>query len=721
MVFSEGAAQATNRKQFKVNRADYLESVIPDLYLDDDIAASSTYISLEDSIINTHITFAANVSKIIPITSNAAYPNMNNASGLAPFFCKQTESTHITPFLFEKDIMYPLGRSLSEFTTSADFKLFIDNELLPATRLNVPTSSLTHTDLLARLGWFYILNTCGTPYAPSSYVSNQLATIYTGNTLRTVDGINGLTEYIWRNYGSCGLLSNLKLIPSLFLSGTTTFTSGAQELDNLKVLNNVLYSPLDIDVEDYKVETAFYNYIYNGTLLNNQESAGPFRKLIKALSYSIQDMDNEIEILRLLYNIHSCPEKYLPYVADLIGWNLVGHNSERWRLQLKNAVNIYKANGTKAGLKLAVDSMFTDNVFDLSSNIVELYESYIPNLLYYALNTYNTALSSFDSWTKTAATNYGVSDYSTSSMDTNIRYVIDYILYKTILTFPDSFKFNAQTFPIGDPDFVFYYRDRIYPIPPWEEIQYYKACDLSPNILNYLSFELNALGVPTTFTNAFKYYVNSYSTSATDDLYLSNGWLLFTSSLQFAPNYQDIMNNFQGNKVKYLSLWSGKSSHFALNFQASSFTFDKFSLDVSSSLAFIESLRIANKFIPAHSIPDAKLILNTNDQVSSQDNWCVQLSPLQLDYLNSSGALGSSLLIGFTASGLDMLNGAASAIFKRTSANQLSDPFISSGVGIGVVTRARNTLRRRNYHNLLPKHYLMTRSGFSMPGPMEVP
>ncbi len=720
MVFSEGAAQSTNRQQFKHNRVNYLESIVPDLYLEDDIAASSVYIGLEDQIINTHITFAANINRFFPISSTNTYPSMDNVSGISPFFCKQTELTHISPFEFERDIMSPLGRSMSEFTTSADFQTFLTSELQPRIKLNGITSSLGHNDLLSHLGWFYILNVSGSPFSPSTYVTQQLNRLFIGETLETVDGINGVTETLWRNYSTCSLISNLKLIPPIFLSSTSFYGSGTQQLESLKTLNSVIYSPLDIDVEDYKVETAFHDYIFSGLYLKNLESAGPFRRLMKALSYSIHDVDDQIETLKLIYNIHSCPDKYLPYVAELIGWTLVGHNPDRWRLQLRNAVDIYKATGTKQGLTMAVDSMFTDNVFDLSSNVVELYESYIPYLLYYSLNTATPIFSSFDSWTKSVATNFGVSDYSPSNMDTNIRYVVDYILYKTILTYPTFFRYGGLEFPIGDPNFQFYYRDRVYPIPPWEDIEYYKTSELNQNLLDNLGFELQALGVPAPFVNLFKHYTGTYTLSSTNDLLMSNNsWLFFTSSLQFAPNYQEIMNNFQGTKVKYLSLWNGKSSHFSLNFQASAFSFNKFSLDTSSSLAFIDALRMTNKFIPAHSIPNAKLILNTTDQASAIDNRCNILSPFVSDYLNSSGTLGSSLVVGFVASGVDMLRGAASAIFKKQAANDLADPAITFQAS--AIFKPRNSIRRRNYHNLIPRHYFFIRSGFSNIGPYEAP
>ena len=129
------------------------------------------------------------------------------------------------------------------------------------------------------LGWFYFLNTSADgdlDYSPSSFVLSSLNSLYVGNKLETIDGVKGLTEYLWRNNETCSFGAYL---PTSFVSGAAdavldasdgvvaTYTSGTQKLDALKTLVDVVYSPLYIDQQDYKVKDAFDSFIDAGTEL----------------------------------------------------------------------------------------------------------------------------------------------------------------------------------------------------------------------------------------------------------------------------------------------------------------------------------------------------------------------------------------------------------------------------------------------------------------------
>ena len=75
----------------------------------------------------------------------------------------------------------------------------------------------------------YFLNTTGTLYNPSSYVADLIVNkLYRGQPVLLNDTLKGLTEHIWRN--------NLPFYPSsIFASSNSTYSSGTQQLDNLKI------------------------------------------------------------------------------------------------------------------------------------------------------------------------------------------------------------------------------------------------------------------------------------------------------------------------------------------------------------------------------------------------------------------------------------------------------------------------------------------------------
>ena len=174
-------------------------------------------------------------------------------------------------------------------------------------------------------------------------------------------------------------------------------------------------------------------------------------------------------------DILECPSELLPLFAELIGWKLFGHDPERWRIQLLNAVDIYKRTGTKRSIQVAINSVFPRDSFDVSGSVQELWESYIPHLIFYALATESSLLESTDTWTLATAKKMGVDTFSASSHDTNLRICVDNILLSLVKEFPESFLLGKKPFPVGSDSFKFRYRGRVFDIPPFEEIPYYVA------------------------------------------------------------------------------------------------------------------------------------------------------------------------------------------------------------------------------------------------------
>jgi phage tail-like protein len=697
---------------FKHNKVEVFEIITPRFYLDDEVISSGISIKLEDQLVNTHLLLAKNISSIINVSATTNYSSINTLSGIYPFFIPQNKLTSITPFGFEDEILVPLGQNFGNFATSAAFKQYLSGTFLPNSRLNTPVSGLqptasgTHEYLIDRLGWFYLLNFSATNYSPSSYVLDKLTELYYGKSLTLVDGIKGLETYLWYNYGACSVLQNLGLVPQTFLSGTTAYTSGTQQLNKLLTLTEVVYSDDYLNSDSTYIKDAFEDYVSSESILENYESKGPLFKFLKALSYLQHDIDNEIAKLETLYDIDKCPEEYLPYLAQLLGWHLFGYDTNRWRLQLKNAVRIYKAKGTKRSLQLALDSIFSESFMNLSGSILELHESYIPNLIYYSLATESDLFDSFDTWTPQLARSLGVNDYSTKSMDQNIRYAVDYIILDLVRRFPENFKLGNVTWNIEDPSFRFKYRDRIFQIPPFEEVNYYKDIEITSELLELLVDRVSCFGVSESFVDDLRDFISSYTLESEDYAHVDNRWLFFYLGLQTPPNYDSLLSQYENSKIDYLGLWSADSSHFNLDLFASSFTFDNRSLITSSTLALQEAVRAVNSFTPAHSIPDINLILNENDYADYDENECVQLNYNFIEYYPGSGTVP-----GFQSSGLNMSS--LGRAFGRLSVDSFSDAVMSTSTAIANLPR--NTIRRRSLKYVLPRESLYTRTGWNSP------
>ena len=472
------------RTYFKRNFKDLLDIVTPDIYKVDDISLSGEGVDDVDKIINTHLNLANTINSILSISSisNSQSSNLNNISGISQYFVKQNNLTNISPLSFEKNIMIPLGTSISNYETSSEFFNYLSGTFLPKIQLATETdssviennlgtlSALTsentassvHNHLVDTLGWFYFLNTSANgslDWEPSGYVASSLAKLYTGTKLGTLEGIIGLTKYLWNNYETCSTFNGL--IPSNFVSGSAdaildasdgikaTYTSGTQKLDNLETLLEVIYSPYYIDQQDYRVKDAFEDFINLGISITDKKIQGPFTKFQEAMGYSMADITEQIENIGLIYDINDVDEDYLKHIAELIGWRLKGSSPSKWRHQLRNAVDIYKRKGTLESIQVAINTLITDTILDVSGRVQELWESYVPYLIWYTLGTESGYFKSLKTWTQDKAIKSGVFVYDPSSLENNLKIVTDVILLRAAIQFPNSFIFDNKTWPIN--------------------------------------------------------------------------------------------------------------------------------------------------------------------------------------------------------------------------------------------------------------------------------
>ena len=731
----------TDTKTFyQRNYEEALEKIIPNVYFIEDLTLSGNEISDQSEVINSNIVMAQNIKSLLNVSAVGSFSSINSFSSIGQFFVKQNEKTHITPFLFEKNILVPASLTFGSYATSADWKIFVDATLQGWLSLNnygqkvefngiaAPfglTAAKVHEYFIKNLGWLYLLNTSGISdgeTAPSSLITERLYDIYNNKSYNTQDGVNDLTEYVWKNYYQSPTVSAMKaIVPTKFASSTGTWTSGTQQLTKIQTLNSILYSTFQADITDRLVQTTFQNFqdtSSTGGLTTTETKGGPFSKFIRAISYGIYDVNAQIEGLQDLYDIENVPDKFLPYIADLIGWKFIGSDPNKWRNQLRRAVQVYKNTGTKKSVQLGLNTLFGDDIYSLSAAIFETYESYIPFMIYYALITESPFFQSdkfkenpFSTWTQEIATQLGVGDYSHYDMTRNIEYCVDHILWYMVQQYPEYFVLGGKPFPLGDPDFTFSYRNRIFPIPPYEEIRWYEGTNLSQTFLDTLRYKLSTFGISTEFLNSMFEYIGDHTLSSLSDISLQSGFLFFTSGGFDPPNFSTILNNLDNSKAKYLTLWQGKSSHFDTLLYNADYTFSKYDMTKDTTLGLQKAIKVLEEFAPAHAIPRVKLILPFDESMAQstyQLAQCRRVIPTPSDMIT-----GSSVLNAFACSATDMgSTQLSSAGRSRLLVDSLKDSLISS---LSVTSSPRNNLRRRNFKKLLPRDGHHTRTGFNMP------
>ena len=790
------------RKYSKLNFVDAVKIITPDLYLEDDLAVSGNQVKLTDLLINSHLVAISKVSNTLNISSipwSYSTSSINTVSGFSQYFVKQNKLTKISTYDFQNKILQPLGYKYSDYGTSAEFLTFLSGTLLPKIHLNSKTlpsdtssayaftASATHEYLINNLSWLYFLNTSGPVDSPSSVVASSIASkLYIGKDYLINDGIKDYQRYLWTNYSNFSSLDPT-IIPGNFQSGTGSYTSGTQNLKKLQTLIDVAYSPLYIDQEDTTVKDAINMYIGTAASLENTEPAGPFNKFLRGVSYSFRDIDNQVDSLQNLASITDCPSDYLPYLASLVGWKLYGNNPESWRNQIRNASRLYKKKGTKDGLVEAMNSIIVQNPIDVSSAITEMFESYIPQLIYYFLLT-ETDIFDPKTYTSEVAQSFGVPPerYSPTNKDHNIRVAVDKIMQNAVTSYPHLFFIKNEPFRVnvlengtawfgptvfdydtwytgnargptskrlaikGDDSFAFKYRGSVMGIPPWDEPKFYRNSIVTKDLLDFFGKELRKYCISKNYIASFIDYAyqNILVANMQSDAYLDNGYVFLTSSVQYPPNYDDVIDNLSYRDYDALSLWSGKSSTF--DFTVCSGDFSSILFQDSSSTytknEILDSLEIVDSFAPAKSIPRTKVVLSHNEYVSGTENACPSISYGFFDLPGTGGIPQysfsgvSGILANFGVCGADIratgkaigenkYNGfddsrstvshAKLPVFTREQTNfafNASDSVVNTTLVVPPNEPIRRkSLRRRNFHNVLNQKGWYGRDGHNMP------
>lgn len=710
-----GKTYLRNQNFFKPNYYEAVKYILPGYLYEDDVSETPRAEDPVDQVINSHLDVANNISSILYVSAvpGTVYSGIDSLEGIAPFFVKQNELTNITPQEFESEILFYFNKKFRDFDVDSEFESFVDDTLLSSMTVNNPSltyfsgvgaASDAHNYLINKLSWMYFLNTSGSNFSPSAYVRGLIVSgLYKGKTININDGIKGLTEHVWKN----GLTN---YYPSaLFASGSRSDLSGTQQLDNFKTWIDVVYSPLYADRADFKVRDKFEIYMENSLKSADKIEDGPFARLIRALSLFAFDMTNETEQIATLYDIEDCPDDYLPLVAQLIGWDLYSNDPNKWRLQLRNAVDIYKRAGTKGAIQATVDSVFPKNKFPIQSKITELWESYVPYLIYYALATESSLFKDFTTWTSDLASNMLVGTYSTSSMDTNIRLAVDRIILETIQNFPFNFPINNW---IQANNTLFDYRGREFLIPPFEEYPYYVNTELNQPMIEFITDKLVCFGVREEFALQVSSYITSNAITA-DEEPRAGSWLLFTSGYNQPPNLDNLIRNLNDNRFDYASLWSGKSSHFKILLNASEFDFTKRGYnDADSQDAITVLSRAVKQNAPAHSIPILTL------EVSGEaDRFGFEASALphvyfdrqEIDVGAGNNTFASGIFLNTYKRGINT----GGNVIGRSATQSSVSPQLLNVSSLGSVPR--NAARRRSYEKIMPFNGYYDRTGHNMP------
>ena len=837
------------RTYTRTNFVELLQLITPEVYKTEDLALSGVETNPFSNIINAHVQAANSISTVLPMSSviGTQVSAINTLEGISQYFVKQNKLTNLNPFQFETKILIPLGQTLSNFDTSAEFQSYLSGTLLPSIVVPTPTdnsvleanfstlSSLTNDSLGASsvheyladvLGWFYFLNTSANgslAWEPSGYVTSSLTRLYTGDTLETADGVRGFTEHIWRNYDVCSFFEDSALIPESYVSATSdrlhTYLSGTQKLSNLLSFVDAVYSKLHMDKTDFRVKTAFQDYIDAQTTLEDTVNKGPLQKFQTMMALGMADYTDAVENIGLIYDINQVKDEHLEYIAELIGWRLRGESPAKWRHQLRNAVDIYKKSGTLAAVQTAINTLIVDSVFDVSGQVQELWESYIPFLIWYALGTESEYFQNLETWTKDKAQIAGMERYSTSSLEENLKLVTDFILLDLYKLFPENFIFNnkkwdpprfytldkfgctedlytilgedgmlpfhlhkptdkgfqaykqdAKVFdeedqfdaaltygplgygvymaglnhpgagnrPIylsatGDMNFVFNYRGHLnYPVPPFEEVKYFRDSSVTADLVEALVEKLKCFGVREAFADQVGTFIVDEGVTSDTNLGSLNEFLLLFSSCQVAPNYDSVMLSHSNYEKNLLNLWNGKSSHLFIDFDNTDFDFAKTTFEGDSRYALYEAARVGKEFAPGHAI--VRTNLNASAEEFAYDYSGVDWDYLGINHDDDRGALGEgTVLANFESSSakmrilagggdqgdLDWQSGRGGLnTFKRNMVDNIADTFAfdlpASTENLNTLVN-RKALRRRNYRFTLPKEGYYDRTGFNGP------
>ncbi len=281
---------------------------------------------------------------------------------------------------------------------------------------------------------------------------------------------------------------------------------------------------------------------------------------------------------------------------------------------------------------------------------------------------------------------------------------------------------------LGDLQFFYNYRGKLnYPLPPFEEIKYYKDSTVTQPMVNLLVDRLKCFKVDPDFADYLGQYISDAAVDTETNIGSLNEWLMFFSGVQVPQNFDSVMTSVSDYERNLLPLFNGKSSHLFIDFDAADFDFAKNTFEADSKYALYEAARTSREFSPAHAITRVNLNASAEDSFTNSDSSSVVLGFDKDDTREkySSNSILSNfesdgVEISFATGGGDDNRGSDDGrgglnTFKRGSVRSITGPYLSGTTTIAPATVPRRALRRRNYKYVLPKEGYYDRTGFNAP------
>ena len=418
--------KGAGQEHFQSNYIEVIRRIVPEYYETTEYNLFGSEEDLQYRVLGSILYLANNVSSLLgaPTTYNLQVSAFSGSEAYVPYFVPFNNLTDVSPTTYENYVLKPLGRTFGSFTNKDEFSNFLLTSALPHTQFNyvsdtfaqafsgtvdpnITTVSAVSNTLIDKLGWVYFQNTSGTvvdsnSVGVSSFLySSIMDNIYYGKRIKTSDGVRNLFKWMYTNAkGGSTLWSPVreKFVPVPFNTPSSTFIPAAGKQGNFYASGGQLVSALDtlvnVWVNEDDPNSLYFRDIVNASLLGldvtRMENAGPMGKMLKALAYGFYDVQTSIRDIQYLLDIEQCPEEFLQYLGRYLGWTFFSDDPDKWRDQLKQAIYLYKAKGTRQALANATNMVIPSSVYSPNnqvSGLQELWESYVPNLLYYTLKT----------------------------------------------------------------------------------------------------------------------------------------------------------------------------------------------------------------------------------------------------------------------------------------------------------------------------------------------
>ena len=662
MVMSDKGA---GQEHFKANYIEVIKRILPDYYEETEYNLFGSEEDLQYRVLGSILYTANNVSSLVgrPTTyEGSEASSFSSNADFIPYFVPFNDLTDVSPTTYETYVLAPLGRRFSSFANKEEFSNFLLTSALPHTHLNyvsehfaqqfsatvdpnITSVSAVSNTLLDKLGWVYLQNTSGsivdsTSVGVSSFLySSLMEKVYYGQSMKTSDGVRNLFKWMYSNAKGGGVpwttIRN-KFLPVPFNNTSSVYNPVNGTGANLYASGNQLVSALDtlvsVWVNEDDPNSLYFRDIVNASLLgldvSRMENAGPMSKMLKALAYGFYDVQTSIRDIQYLLDIEECPDEFLQYLARYLGWTFFTDDPDKWRDQLKKAIYLYKAKGTRQAIAQAVNMVIPSSVYNPvapTSGLQELWESYVPNLLYYTLKTETDLGKSNEEYTRfkgkftralgASGLSYISVHYDPQDKDKNVRFAVDAILqllnerygYMDIggIPYKETAYWQSQVSRGATPGYMS--RGALLGIPPWEENRFYQNCGLGPNQEDFIrsvssilsrGYDQAGCNVAVSAANAVAKYITSAVSIKDVDGMTEPGWgannafKFMTSSLQLPFNYQQVIRGGDLESMSVFDFWNSKSSEVHSKFHASSIDFS------SNDYTNLANTKIGRKGIP---------------------------------------------------------------------------------------------------------------------------